>query len=149
MNRTKLRKILGVLDPTTRIDFTGFDNDLNKLKESLKQRVQPANFDPLVSSFNKLKASFETRNAELADMITGKQQELVNLINSSSQENDDKINQLNAEISVLQSKQIPDFGKQIKNTESKLIAMINNAKLIDDLQDEKEKQQIQIQMMHQ
>lgn len=147
MNRQKLRKILGVLDPTTKIDFTSFDNDINSLKQTLKQRIQPANFDPLVSSFNKLKGSFEQRNTELNNLISGKQKELLDLINSSSQESDEKINTLNAELVILQAKQIPDYEKQIKNSELKLETVISGIQNSLEQKQELDNQKIQLQFV--
>lgn len=145
MDKIKLRKILGVLDPTTKINFAGFDDAMNKLKDNLKQQVQPVNLDPLLASFNNLKTSFEARDSELSQMIADKQQEIASLITTSSKDSEDKMNELTADLAVLKAQKIPDFGKQIKSTETKLMAMIDNAKVVDELEDEKEKKSIQTQ----
>ncbi len=55
--------------------------------------------------------------------------------------------ELKNEIQKLQEP-LPDFGKQIKDVEIKLKAMIDTAKLLDSLQDEKEKEELQKQFVN-
>lgn len=164
MNRTKLKNILKALDPM-KVDFGAFDNELTKLKDRLTETVtvktledvgvqlerfkKKINFEPLTSALDQLKANIETQNSELLNNLNSKQTELSNLLKENDSKNQDTINGLQAEIAILSARkiEIPDFGKQIKNTETKLMAVIQTAKDMDSLEDEKESEQIQKQFL--
>ena len=169
MNRLKLQNLLKVLDPQ-KLDFSAFDNAAKTLKEKLTEQIQVKtledvnvqleknrkriNFDPLTQAFDQLKTDWTTGNEQLLTTLNDKQTELANLVKQSNEEaskGDEnlktEIEALIADVAVLQARkvEIPDFGKQIKTTEEKLMAMIDTAKTLDTLQDEKEKEELQAQ----
>ncbi len=174
----KLKNLLKVFTPDeTAPDFSVFDNEFQKLKDSLKEKVtvktledvnvvleknrratssqlEKLNFEPLLNSFDKLKEDLTQNSNELITTLNQKQTELQQKIlesNAFAEKGDEGLKQeieaLNMEIGILSARkvEIPDFGKQIKDTESKLMVMINTAKTLDSLQDEKEKESLQAQ----
>jgi len=171
MNKEKLRNLLKVLDPQ-KLDFSAFDNAAKTLKEKLTEQIQVKtledvnvaleknrkriDFEPLTQAFEQLKTDWTTGNESLIKTLNEKQTELqqkileINAIANKGYEGlKQEIEALNAEIAILAARkvEIPDFGKQIKNTEAKLIAMIQTAKDMDSLEDEVEKAEVQKQFL--
>lgn len=172
MNRQKLKNILKALDPQ-KIDFSAFDNATQTLKEKLTEQIQVKtledvnvaleknrkriDFEPLNKAFDQLKTDWTTGNEQLIQTLNDKQTELQDKIlesnaiaNKGNENLKTEIEALNAEIAILSARkvEIPDFGKQIKNSETKLVAMIDTAKTLDSLEDEKEKEALQIQFVN-
>lgn len=159
MNRQKLANILKALSPME-VNFQPLDSEIQKLKDKLKEQVvvktledvqvqlernrKLINFEPLLAAFDSLKQEVDDKNTELLNIINSKQEELNSLIldNSIDTEN---INRLSAEIKNLLARKVPDFGKQIKDTETRLMAIIDAAGNLDVLEDEKENTAIQAQ----
>lgn len=174
--KDKLQRLLKVFTPdSTKIDFSNFDNEINKLKDSLKEKIQvktledvnttleqnrkKINFEPLLTEFNSLKQNLTDQNnqvnSQLVEALDNKLKELSNTVSLSNQQANlgdeglkNQICQLNAEIAILSARkvEIPDFGKQIKDTEIKLMGVIQTAKEIDELQDEKNSELTQSQL---
>lgn len=157
MNRIKLKNLLKALTPDkTAVDFSNFDNEVTKLKEKLKEQVvvktledvnvqleknrKKINFEPLLAEFEQLKKTIEAKNTELSNLFDNKQRELTALVKQSNSVNDDKINQLILEVAELSVRkiEIPDFAKQITDTELRLMTVINNLPEDDDSILEKE-----------
>lgn len=146
MNQKKLQNLVKVLTPDdTRIDFSNFDNEVKKLQVSLKEKIQAKtlddvnsaleqnrkkiNFQPLLTAFETLKKNLTDQNNQvnqtLLSALDGKIVELnqklslqeTNLnVHLADEGLKNEIDQLNAEIAVLQTRkvEIPDFGSQIK-----------------------------------
>lgn len=59
--RTKLQKILQVLDPSagTKVDFTELDTQINKLKEALKEKIQVTTLDDVNSQLEKFQKKID------------------------------------------------------------------------------------------
>lgn len=91
--KTKLKKIISALSPdVTSVDFQNFDSEINKLKQSLKQKVQIATLDdvnnqidkfrksidlaPLSKSIDNIRQSIDERIQYIADTIEEKSAEL-------------------------------------------------------------------------
>jgi len=173
MNKTKLQKILKSLTPDeTKVDFSSFDNEINKLKESLKEKItvktledvniqltkfsRRINFEPVLTAFDELKTNITDKNSQLLSALDEKLVQLGEVIKQSNEQANQSDQSLKAEIdtllnevSVLSARkvEIPDFGKQIKDTETKLLSVIDTAKILDTLQDEKEKEVVQTQFV--
>lgn len=171
MNRAKLKNLLKVLTPdATAPDFSNFDNEVTKLKSALTEKVQvktledvnvalernrkKINFDPLTQAFAQLKTDLADRDEKLVTELTAKQAQLAEAIKQSGElasQGDESLKQdiesLIAEVAVLSARkvEIPDFAKQIKDTEIKLLAVVETAKTMDALQDEKENETVQAQ----
>ncbi len=169
--KQRLQNLLKVFTPDeTAIDFTSFESEMKKLETSLKEKVQATtlsdvnsvlekqskkiNFEPLTQAFDSLKQDFADKNLQLLNTLNEKQTQLTESILQSntqaSQGNEtlkQEIDQLTAEVAILEARkiEIPDFGKQIKDAETKLMAMIQTAKDMDALEDEKEKELLQVQ----
>ncbi len=142
MDRTKTLKLLKSLGISQEEEVSLTLNEVARQLESFNKVI---NIQPLIDSLNTLKQDFETKTTELVTNLDSKQSELNNLIKENDLKNETQISELTAEIAVLSARkiEIPDFAKQIKNTESKLTAMIDTAKILDSLQDEKEDEVLQ------
>lgn len=157
MNKTKLRKILTAISPKE-VNFSGIDSEITKLKEKLKETVvvktledvnialernrKRLNFEPLTAAFDELKKDFKTQNQELEALLNSKQTELGELVKESSNSNKQQIDELAAEIAVLQARkiEIPDFTSQIQAAELRVIKMINLLEIPKDNSEEIKKQ---------
>lgn len=179
MNQKKLQNLVKVLTPDdTRIDFSNFDNEVKKLQVSLKEKIQAKtlddvnsaleqnrkkiNFQPLLTAFETLKKNLTDQNNQvnqtLLSALDGKIVELnqklslqeTNLnVHLADEGLKNEIDQLNAEIAVLQTRkvEIPDFGSQIKEAEIKLNLVIQSFQTTNDQYNKTEAVKLQTQFI--
>jgi len=177
MNRAqKIKNLLKVLEPEeTDIDFSKFDNEVQKLKDALKEKIEAKtlddvnnqleknrkrmSFEPLQESFEELKGHLQERENGLMvqlDEKMGKLSEMVKKSNEETSQNSKlslqkeseilnaQIENLISEVAILSQRkvEIPDFAKQIKNTEGKLGSLIESVKSGGEELSKKERKEI-------
>lgn len=137
MQKTKLQKILEALSPDkTRVDFAEFDESVNKLKQSLKEKVQAqtladvnrkldkfrASLDltPIIDSVSKLEENVNSNIQEVTMELSNAVSQLDSLLAESHNQNSSLIESLQSEIAILNA----DLARLIdqKNTEIKTIS---------------------------
>lgn len=179
MDKQKIRKLLKIFTPDqTKVDFGKFDDEFQKLKDSLKQKVHAQtlddvnekldksrqeisgqldklDFQPLLEAFDTLKLDLEDHSHQLVGTLDEKYEELTEalkeaLAETASQGSEslkEEISRLEAEIKVLSARkiEIPDFAKQIKDTELKLLEVVRTSQTMEELKEEKNNEGIQAQ----
>lgn len=138
---------------------------LNEVNGKLSDFQKKIDFKPLVDLFEAFKKELLQKNTQFSESLIASLEERVSALNQVTQKNNLKTNfdneasrqktkqeieNLTAEIAVLSARKIdlPDFGKQIKDTETKLMAIIDTAKTLDTLEDEKENEALQVQFVN-
>lgn len=149
--RSKLQNLLGKMtsfDDKIKGTFDSLDKEMQVVTEKLKETITAKTLDqvneefknlqntfkPLLTAFDELKVNLINRDESLREQLEQRLKELKTVLSTSQGLNQDRfldisveIGNVEADLSELKNRkpqEIPDFGSQIKDVESKLLALI-------------------------
>lgn len=155
MKKNLINKLLEVFsdsDDKNLEGFKAFDVGVEKLKKELKQKIQintledvnseidkfrkRIDLDPIIEAVNGLKQELEDNDSTLRTQLEERLEELRDEISQSRGANKDTYTSVSREISSLEVAleelknkkpiEIPDFGKDIKASEAKILELLSN-----------------------
>jgi len=146
--KTKLKKILSILQPEeTQADFKLFDEQVQTLKDQLKEKItvktlddvnaqlekfkRRIDFDPLIETIKRIETIFNSKSEELLSQLDSKSKELQELILSGDNSSTEKSDLLKQEIGNLET-QIAINEATYKGSSDSLRQDIENLRQAED-----------------
>ena len=167
MKKNLAKKLLDVFadsDDKNLEGFKAFDEGVAKLKKELKEKIQintlddvnneidkfrkTIDLDPIVNAIEQIKVGVDKNDTSLRNEIETSLQALYDELSDARGKNKDSVGSLETEIAKLEAKllevssrkfpEFPDFITPIKESESRVVKIINNLEKFDDSALEKE-----------